>query len=80
MSTAHLERLRKSLEKNHWKLIAENPGNHLNISAIWSISRPNGDNQLSLVFEGQSEGDALPIEKAYGCHVAKKTDLSLIHI
>ena len=32
---------------------------------------------MSLNFEGQSEGDVLPIEKAYGCYVSQNPETTL---
>ena len=77
MPVSHLERLRKSLSSNQWVITSEEKGNDYDVSAVWKISRPNGDSPLSLNFEGQSEGDVLPIEKAYACHVSQNPDISL---
>ena len=77
MSTAHLDLLRKSLEKNNWVICEELPGNEYSISASWVISRPNGNSKLKLNFEGLDDLECLPIEQSYGCHVESSGNAGL---
>ena len=50
MSEEHLTALRNVLENNHWVLVSEKPGNDYDVSAIWEISRPDGDTKLNIEF------------------------------
>lgn len=76
MSIVHLEQLRNTLEKNHWKVCGELPGNDYEISALWKISRPDGSARLTIAFQGLDDMDTLPVEKSYGCWVLEKPTIS----
>lgn len=69
MSNQHLKELRSALECNHWRVVAELPGNDQVVSAVWRIARPDGSCPVHVEFEGLSEMEVLPIDKAYGVNV-----------
>ncbi|GEM_PF-4785273 len=77
MSIAHLKELRAALSKRKWHIHEELPGDDYKISAIWVITRPNGDNRSEIAFEGRCELHCLPIEQAYGCHLVANPDINL---
>ena len=69
MSSQHLQELKSALERSHWRVVAELPGNDRSISAVWRISRPNGSCPVHVEFAGLSEMEVLPIDEAYGVSV-----------
>lgn len=75
MSNLHLEELRSALERNHWRVVAELPGNEQSVSAVWRISRPDGSCPVHVEFAGLSENEVLPIEEAYGVNVREAPDV-----
>lgn len=77
MSLEHISDLRVKLENSKWKIIEEISGDDYSISAIWKISRLNGEHKLNIVFEGLNEKAVLPIEKSYGCHILENQKINL---
>lgn len=77
MSIEHLELLRVGLENKKWIILEEMAGDDSSVSAIWKISRPNGDSEFNLVFEGLDDLAVLPIEKSYGCHIQNNEEVGL---
>lgn len=77
MSLEHISGLRTKLENSRWKVVEELSGDDYSISAIWKISRPNGEHHLNLVFEGLDEKAVLPIEKCYSCHILENKEINL---
>lgn len=77
MSLEHISGLRNKLENSNWKITKELEGDDYSISAIWKISRPNGEHRLNLVFEGLDEKEVLSIDESYGCYILENKDLSL---
>lgn len=75
MSIQHLRDLRTALERSHWVVIEELPGNDTNISAIWRVARPNGSHCAHLEFGGADDLRVLPIDKAYGVSVREAKGL-----
>lgn len=69
MSTQHLRDLKAALQRSHWCIVEELPGNDSNISAVWRIARPDGSHMFHLEFGGVDELEVRPIEKAYGITV-----------
>ena len=77
MSISHIELLRQTLESSKWIIVKELEGNDSTISATWLISRPNGDNQCHIVFEGLDESRVLPLNESYACHIKENESLNL---
>ena len=77
MSTAHLHLIKASLAKAKWTKIEELPGDDESISEIWRVTKPNGDDEIQLLFEGRSDIGALPIENSYSCHLHNNKKVSL---
>ena len=69
MSSQHLSDIKAALERSHWRVVDELPGNDYNISAVWRIARPDGSDILHLEFEGLDDMETRPIERAYGIKV-----------
>lgn len=69
MSSQHLNDIKAALERSHWRVVDELPGNDRNISAVWRIARPDGSDFLHLEFEGLDDMETRPIERAYGVRV-----------
>ena len=77
MSLSHLDALRNELEKHHWRITAEMPGNEYDISAVWQIARPDGSETKHIEFEGLDDLKTLPISDSYGCRVREIPSLNL---
>ena len=50
MSRAHLEELRKQLDRKHWRIVSETKNLADDSTLNWTIARPNGDSSLVLKF------------------------------
>ncbi|WP_282605186.1 hypothetical protein [Pelagibius sp. Alg239-R121] len=77
MSEQHLKDLRNALERGHWRVVEELPGDDYRICAVWIIARPDGSNRLALNFDGLDDLRRLPIEESYGCDLAESYKVSL---
>ena len=77
MSRQHLADIRSTLERNHWQVIEELPGNDYDVSAVWKIARPDGSNVFHLEFEGLDDMSTLPIEQAYAIKVREAPEVSV---
>ncbi len=77
MAEWHLDELRQSLDRNHWRLEAELVGDDYMNSGVWRITRPDGSNPVHIEFEGLDDLEVLPIAKAYACRVKEAPELSL---
>lgn len=75
MSRQHLTDLRAALERNHWAVVAELPGNDVGISAVWRVARPDGSHSFHLEFEGADDLRVRPIEEAYGINVREAREI-----
>jgi hypothetical protein len=75
MSHQHLSDIRSALERNHWRVIEELPGNDYDVSAAWKIARPNGSSACHLEFEGLDDMKTLPIERAYAIRVREAPEV-----
>jgi hypothetical protein len=69
MSNEHLSDIRSALERSHWRVVDELPGDHHSISAIWVVARPDGSSAFHLNFMGLGDLETLPIERAYAINV-----------
>jgi hypothetical protein len=70
MSTNHLRDLKEALQRGHWRVVEELPGNDSNISGIWRVARPDGSHVLHLEFDGADEApEVRPMERSYGVSV-----------
>jgi len=76
MSESHLQDLRSGLERRHWHVTQELPGDNHGISAVWEVSRPSRKEMFHLEFQGLDESTVLPIERAYACNVREAPDVS----
>ena len=80
MSIAHLEKLRKELEGNHWIIEKEESNSHL---YYWKISRPNGDMPLTIEFSIGGRGlygaidDSETIEDAIACNIETHEEIEV---
>jgi hypothetical protein len=72
MSSQHLSDIRSALERSHWRVVDELPGNDYNISAVWKVARPDGTSVFHLEFEGLDDLNTFPIERAYGIKVREE--------
>lgn len=75
MSNQHLKDLRTALERNHWVVVAELPGDDRTISAVWRVARPNGALLFHLEFEGIDELRVRPLHQAYGVIVREAPEI-----
>lgn len=75
MSIESLKNLRNALEKNHWRINQELPGDDYHISGYWEISRPNGDSKFVIEFEGLDDMETLPMNKAYGFRLSEHPNI-----
>ena len=72
MSNQHLTDIRSALERSHWRVVDELPGNERNISAVWKVARPDSTNVFHLEFEGLDDMNTFPIERAYAIRVREE--------
>lgn len=77
MGDQHLKQLRNLLERCHWRIVAESPGDGYWYSGVWEIERPDGSNSLSLVFNGFDDMQTLPMERSYGCEIKEHPEIGL---
>ena len=72
----HLDDLYRILAARNWQ-IDESAGNHLHVSAVWTLRHPATSAAVRLIFEGMGDPSVLPVEQSYGCHVENAPHLSL---
>lgn len=75
MSSQHLKDLRVALERSHWAVVEEMPGNDNNISAVWRVARRDGSHPFHLEFEGADDLRVRPLEEAYGVSIREARDI-----
>jgi hypothetical protein len=75
LSTRHLIDIKTALERRHWHVVEELPGNDYNVSAVWRIARPDGSDIFHLEFEGLDDLETRPVERAYGIKVREAPDV-----
>jgi hypothetical protein len=75
MSSHHLKDLRAALERNHWIVVEELPGNDMSVSAVWRVARPNGAHSCHLEFGGIDDLRVRPLEEAYGVSVREAQEI-----
>lgn len=76
MSETTLNQLRNRLEKNHWKVLDELPGDDYRYSGFWKISRPDNSSPLTIGFNGLDNMETYPIEKSYGFQLIEHPEIS----
>lgn len=75
MSNQHLRDLRAALERSHWRVIEELPGNDINVSGVWRVARPDGSHAFHLEFEGIDDLRVRPLEEAYAVNVREAREV-----
>jgi hypothetical protein len=73
----HLYDIKAALNRNHWEVVSELPGNDYEVSAVWQIARPNGSNLLHIEFQGLDDMKTLPIDRAYGIKIREAPDIGV---
>ena len=56
-------------------MVQEQPGNDVNISAVWRVARPDGSHPFHLEFQGTDELRVRPLEEAFGVHVREAREI-----
>jgi hypothetical protein len=78
MSQEHLHDLENALTRRGWRIVAALPGDGYRISATWEIQRSTRQPSHFIDFAGlDPAGYCLPLERAYGCDVRGRPDVSL---
>ncbi len=75
MSEITLKQLRNTLERNHWKVLEELPGDDYKFSGFWTISRPDNSSQLTIAFNGLDDMETYPMVKAYGFELVEYPEI-----
>jgi len=76
MSDIHLNDIRRSPEKAHWKVVEELDGDGYSVSGVWVVERPDGTSRFHLDFQRLDDMRTLPIEQSYGCAVRESPQVS----
>ncbi|WP_144395665.1 hypothetical protein [Pleionea sediminis] len=76
MSEITLKQLRNTLERNHWKILDELPGDDYKYSGFWKIARPDNSSSLTIAFNGLDDMQTYPMEKAYGFELVEDSSVS----
>ena len=76
MSGMHQRDLRSALERNHWRIVEEMPGDDYSVAGVWQIARPDGSGVAHLDFEGLDEKRVRPMARSYG--VRLREDPSIV--
>ena len=78
MSQEHLHDLENTLTRRGWRIVAVLPGDSYSISATWEIQRSTRQPSLFIDFDGLDiDGYCRPLERAYGCEVRGRPEVSL---
>ena len=76
MSEITLNQLRNTLERNHWVVLQELPGDDYRYSGFWKIARPDNTSPLTIAFNGLDDMETYPMEKAYGFELVEHPKIS----
>jgi hypothetical protein len=77
MAQWHLDELRDALNQKGWDVTAELSGNDYDISGSWQIQRSTRRSPLHIDFSGLDDMLTLPVERAFGCHLRERINVSL---
>jgi len=75
MSEITLKQLRNTLERNHWKVLEELPGDDYRFSGYWRITRPDNSSPLTIAFNGLDDMETYPMEKSYGFEILEYPEI-----
>ncbi len=76
MSEITLKQLRNTLERNHWRVLDELPGDDYRFSGFWVIARPDNSSQLTIAFNGLNDMETYPMDKSYGFELVEHPEIS----
>ncbi len=76
MSEITLNQLRNTLERDHWKVLDELPGDDYKFSGFWRIARPDNSCPLTIAFNGLDDMETYPMEKSYGLELVEYPEIS----
>jgi hypothetical protein len=76
MSEITLKQLRNTLERNHWIVFDELPGDDYKYSGFWKIARPDNSSPLTIAFNGLDDMETYPMDKAYGFEIVEYPEVS----
>ncbi|MBB3168727.1 hypothetical protein [Simiduia aestuariiviva] len=76
MSEITLNQLRNTLERSHWKVLDELPGDDYRFSGFWKIARPDNSSPLTIAFNGLDDMETYPMEKSYGFELVEHPEIS----